>query len=201
MKINSITRLGIVAMTVLGSVLVVTSQPPSSARQQGDIWPTHKIIPAKVSMDQMQEFKDVATLHLNDIQKFGPGVGADCVARGIKTRVVIANTIMQDFFTKVIVVIDGQLATSPGGGMPVVKKVSPAQLAMLYYAFDQGIDVMKSRGTMPAVQATPTSISGKMTPKEMGMTDVQFRQMTTHYVDSHPIRFWNEARVGLSSGR
>ncbi len=201
MKLNSITRFGIVAMTILGSVVVVTSQPTSPARQQGHVWPTHKMIPARVTMDQMQEFKDVATLHLNDIQKFGPGIGEDCIARGVKARVVASTTVMRDFFTSVVLIIDGNIATSPGGGMPVVKKLSPSQLATLYYAFDQGIDIMKSRGTMASVQANPMYISGKMSPKDMGMTDTQFRQMTAQYVETHPMRFWNEARVGLASGK
>ena len=200
MKLNSITRFGIVAMTILGSVVVVTSQPTVAVRQQGEVWPTHKMIPASVPMSQMQEFKDAATLHLNDLQKFGPSVGADCVARGVKARVAISTTIMRDFFTSTIVVIS-DLNTTPGAGAgPHVKKLTPAEVACMYYAFDQGVDMMAGK-TTPKVTVSPTGISGHMSPKDMGMTDGQFRQMVMQYVDSHPLRFWNEARVGLASGR
>jgi hypothetical protein len=140
-------------------------------------------------------------LHLNDVQKFGPGVGSDCVARGISSRVVISKTVMKDFFTEVLVVIKAEASTSPGGGMPVVKKVTPAELAMLYYAFDEGVDLMKSRPVAGVINISPNGISGHMSPKDMGMTDAQFRQMATFYVENHPMRFWNEARVGLASGR
>ena len=200
MKLNSITRFGIVAMTILGSVVVVTSQPTAGARQQGAVWPTHRMIPASVPMAQMQEFKDAATLHLNDIQKFGPGVGADCTARGIKTRVIASTTIMRDFFTSIVVVVDNIITTPGAGGGPHVKKMTPSELACMYYAFDQGIDMMSGKA-MPKVTVTPTGISGHMSPKDMGMTDGQFRQMAMTYVDNHPMRFWNEARTGLASGR
>ena len=205
MKLNSITRFGIVAMTILGSVVVVTSQPTVAVRQQGEVWPTHKMIPASVPMSQMQEFKDAATLHLNDLQKFGPSVGADCVARGVKARVAISTTIMRDFFTSTIVVIS-DLNTTPGAGAgPHVKKMTPADVACMYYAFDQGIDLMArtpgTSNTAGTIIVTPTFITGHMSPKDMGMTDSQFRQMASHYVETHPMRFWNEARVGLASGR
>ena len=34
-----------------------------------------------------------------------------------------------------------------------------------------------------------------------GQTADQFKQMVGHYIENHPMRFWNEARVGLASGR
>lgn len=200
MKLNTITRFGIVAMTIFGSVVVVTSQPTASTRQQGQVWPTHKLIPASVPMSQMQEFKDAASLHLNDIQKFGPGIGADCIARGIKSRVIASSVIMRDFFTSIVIIV-GDTVTTPGaGGGPHVKKVTPAEVACMTYAFDQGIDMMANR-SKPNMTVTPTGISGHMSPKDMGMTDAQFRQMTAQYVESHPLRFWNQARVELASGR
>ena len=199
MKFNTLTRFAVVSLTILGTVVVATSQP-GSKNQQGGTWPTHRMIPAKVGLDQLQEFKDAATLHLNDIQKFGPSVGNDGTARGIPSKVAISKTFTKDFFTEIVIVIKDAVASSPGGGIPVVKRVTPAELAMLYYAFDQGVDMMKKGGSMSTLQATPLNISGHLSPKEMGMTDGQFRQMTTVYVETHHMRFWNEARVGLTSG-
>jgi hypothetical protein len=71
---------------------------------------------------------------------------------------------------------------------------------MLYYTFDRGIDMM-SKGSAASATVTPTGITASISPKDMGMTIGQLRQMTMHYAEGHPMRFWNEARVGLASGR
>ena len=197
MKFTTLTRSIVVASSIFGIVIVATSQPG----QQGAAWPTHKIIPPSVGLDQMQEFKDAALLHINDLQMHGGSIGQDCVARGIQTKVLIDKTVMKDFFTEVIVVIKDNIAGSPGGGLPHAKHATPAEIAMLTYAFDQGLDMMKTRPVAGQINVSPTGISGHLSPKDMGMTDQQFKAMTMNYIDTHPMRFWNEARTGLASGR
>ena len=69
---------------------------------------------------------------------------------------------------------------------------------MLFYIFDQGIDRISKGGTASAT-ASPTGIKGNISAKDMGMTPGQLKQAVIQYIDSHPMRFWNEARVGLAS--
>ena len=49
--------------------------------------------------------------------------------------------------------------------------------------------------------ATKSGIGLNVSPKDMGMTFDQFKQMVATYCEGSPMRFWNEARVGLASGR
>ncbi|MEI8281695.1 MAG: hypothetical protein WCG75_04760 [Armatimonadota bacterium] len=201
MKLNSITRFTMVGVTVLGTVLIATSQPSIASSKQAGTWPTHKMIPDRVSITQVQEFKDAATLHLNDVQKSLVG-RLDASPRAQISRCVFTETIVTNYINKYLVVVGSDMVSSPGGGMPVVKKLSPAQLAMLYYTFDKGIDTMKLSKTSAADDwATKSGIGLNVSPKDMGMTFDQFKQMVATYCEGSPMRFWNEARVGLASGR
>ena len=201
MKLNSITRFTVVGVTVLGTVLSATSQPGIVSSKQAGTWPIHKMIPDKVTISQVQEFKDAATLHLNDVQKSLVGQ-LDSSAKGVSSRCVFTETIVSNYINKYLVVLSADMVASPGGGMPVVKKLSPAQLAMLYYTFDKGIDTMKLSKTSAIDDwATKSGIGLNVSPKDMGMTFPQFKQMVGVYCDNSPMRFWNEARVGLASMR
>ena len=162
------------------------------------MWPKHSIIPAQVSLSQVQEFKDAASIHLNDIQR---NLGTENQQR--KVHAVATKTIYTDVFTeKAIIWTDAISATGVTGTSGLPKKISPAALAALYYTFDQGVDLIaRNPKNSASATVTPTLITGHITPGDMGMTPGQFHQMVMTYVDNHPMRFWNEARVGLASGR
>ena len=196
MKLNSVTKLIVVSSTVLGTVFVATSQPGSG--QQSFAWPIHNSMPNRISMNRVQEFKDGATLHLKDVQKALTNDGL----RPIKGKTFISKTVMVDFFVEHVVTIpNSAVAGGTVGGE--AKTLSPAELACLMYAFDQGVDMMAKMNTASSSKMTvdQSGISGQMTPKDMGMTGQQFKQMVAQYIENHPMRFWNEARVGLASGR
>ncbi len=196
MKYNTITRLVVVSCTVLGTAIVATSQPGSA--QQNFVWPTHNSMPNRISMNRVQEFKDGATLHFKDAQKALTNDGL----RPIKGRTYISKTVLRDFFVEHFVYIpNSAVAGGTSGGE--MKNISPAELACLMYAFDQGVDTMVKMGTasLSKTYVDQTGITSQMTPKDMGMTEPQFKQMVGQYIENNPMRFWNQARVGLASGR
>ena len=195
MKVTFLTRISVMSLAVLGCVLVVSSQPVG---QQSGMWPKHGIIPAQVSLSQVQEFKDAASIHLNDIQR---NLGTE--NQQSKIHSIATKTIYTDvFIEKVIIWTDAISVGSATGANAAGKKISPAALAALYYTFDQGIDLIARNSKSTATASiTPSLIVGNIKPTDMGMTGPQFKQMVITYVDNHPMRFWNEARVGLASGR
>lgn len=199
LKSNSWFKVLVLSASVAGTVLVVSSQPGVVTAKQDGGGTIHRIIPDRVGLDQLQEFKDAATLHLNSVQK----ATMSGLQRGSKAKSYIATTILRDFFDKYITQIPSSAVSSGGTGGPITgRSVSPAELAALYYAFDEGVDLVKKSGAkMSDVQSNPMYIEGKMTPKDFGMTPDQFKQAVAQYVESHPMRFWNQARVGLASGR
>ena len=195
MKLPLISRFLVVGMTLVGTAVVALSHP-GTAPQAGAI--KHLIIPASVQMSQVQEFKDAATIHLKDLQSAGGGL-----ERGGLSRFFADHVVSKDFFTERVLWFPNDATVgSTGGGKPSVQRLTPAEVAMMSYAFDEGIDMMrKNPASSASLTATPTMISGHVSPKDMGMTYPQLRQMTAQYIDAHPMRFWNEARVGLASGR
>ena len=204
MKFNSATKLVVVSCTILGTVIVATSQPGKTPLVQSNGWPTHSIMPQRVSMNavppQMQEFKDAATLHLNDIQK---AMMEGYLGKYPPVKYVVIETLWRSIINTKIYKSDPILnKTAPGGGTPG-HQITPTELAILYYTFDEGIDMIGKTGAASSAKAevTPSGIEAKISAKDMGMTDGQLRQMVMTYVDNHPMRFWNQARVGLASGR
>ena len=203
MKLQSIVRLGVIGCAVCGSVIVVTSQPGKPGAQQGDGWPTHTIMPKHVSMSgapgDIQEFKDAATLHLNDIQKAMMG---GYLGKFPPQRYVVIETVWRGVIDTKIYKSDPIPTAAKGGGTPS-HQITPAELAILYYTFDKGVDMISNSGAASSSKAevTPNGITAKITPKDVGMTADQLKAMTMNYIDSHQMRFWNEARVGLASGR
>lgn len=197
MKFTSLSRFLVVGMTLVGTAVVALSHP-GNARQAGAI--KHLIIPASVQMSQVQEFKDAATIHLKDLQSKTGGGGLE---RGFPAKVVFDKTFTKDFFVEKIVWFPPDYAiVSTGGGKAPAQRLTPADVAILSYAFDEGIDMIrKNPASSASLTATPTMISGHISPKDMGMTYPQLRQMTAQYIDAHPMRYWNEARVGLASGK
>jgi hypothetical protein len=199
MKQFSMVRISIVVGSLLGVVMVATSQPKNGQSGQSN-WPTHSIIPPKVSLggggSHVQEFKDAATLHLNDVQ----GAMVRGTLRGTKTTYVITKLTLMDFYDNKFFILD---RTTGGSSDPRSGTMTPAQLTVLYYVFDEGVDMMVKNGAAGKsnLEATPTGISGRVSAKDLGMTSDQLRQMVIHSAESHPMRFWNEARVGLASGR
>lgn len=195
MKLTLISRITVVSFSVLGCVLVASSQP---GVQQGGSWPKHSITPTQVSLSQVQEFKDAASLHLNDVQR---NLGlSNQQARW--TAVAVKSFYKDAFIEKAVIwYTDAVSGGSSGSGVPA-KKISPAALAALYYTFDQGIDIIaRNPKSTATATVTPTLITANIKPSDMGMSSGQFNQAVMQYVDSHPMRFWNEARVGLASGR
>lgn len=204
MKASASIKFGVISCAFLGTVMVVTSQPGTQGGQTGG-FPSgiggvrHNLIREKVTMAQVQEFKDAATLHLNDVQK-GLTEG-----RKVSTSTnYIAQTIYRDVFDKYITRIPfDRIAAAPGGGPTVARMTTPAELAALYYTFDQGVDILakKHAGQMGNIGSNPLYIEGKITPKDLDMTPDQFKLSVMQYVEVNHMRFWNEARVGLASGR
>ena len=147
---------------------------------------------------QMQEFKDAATLHLNDIQK---AMMEGYLGKFPPQRYVVIETIYRSIIATKIYKSD-PIPTGKGGG-PGGHQITPAELAVLYYTFDQGIELIGKTGSASSAKAvvTPSGIEANISPKDMGVTDGQLRQIVTQYLDNHPLRFWNQARVGLASGR
>lgn len=198
MKASSITRPIVVGVSLLGTVLIATSQPTVASSQRGGTWPTHKMIPEKVSMSQVQEFKDAATLHLNDVQKSLLGQ-LDSSGKFPSTRCIFSERVIANYINHYVLFLDKLNVTgSPGGTVPAAK-LSAAQLAMLYYTFDQGIDRMKGGIMNEDCWVGRSGISLNVSPKDMGMTFDQFKQSVGQYCEMHPMRFWNQARVGLAS--
>ena len=204
MKFNSTVKFVVVSCAILGTVIVATSQPGKTTVVQVDAWPTHSIMPQRVSMNsvppQMQEFKDAATLHLNDIQKAMMG---SYLGKFPPQRYVVIETVWRSILNTKIYKSDPILNGAVKGGGSTGHQITPEELAMLYYTFDQGVDMIGKTGAATSAKAevTPTGIEAKISAKDMGMTDGQFKQMVMTYVDNHPMRFWNQARVGLASGR
>ena len=204
MKINSATKFVVVSCTILGTVIVATSQPGKTPVVQGNAWPTHSILPQRVSMNavppQMQEFKDAATLHLNDIQK---AMMEGYLGKYPPVRYVVIETVWRSIITTKIYKSDPILNGAVKGGGTPGHQITPAELAILYYTFDQGIDLIGKTGaaSLAKAEVTPSGIEAKISPKDMGMTGPQFKQIVTTYVDNHHMRYWNEARVGLASLR
>ena len=189
MKFNTISRFLVVGMTAVGTAVVAFSHP--NALRQGS-FPRHSFIPASVPMSQVQEFKDASTILLNDLQK--QNLAGMQAQKGVY---IISKYVMRDFFDHTVYVLGKE------GSLPSVseaKPISPRDLACLHYAFDEGIDHV-AKGSPASVSVNLNSISGKMTSKDMGLTPGQFTQAVAQYVDSHPLRFWNQARTGLASGR
>ena len=197
MKITSIIRFTVASFAVAGCVLVASSQPTVTGSQRSSEWPKHSMIPAQVPMSQVQEFKDAASLHLNDIQR---NMG---LANSLsKWTAIIDHTIHRGIVdTKFVVWRDNVSSGGVGGGVKP-EKLSAAALATLYYTFDQGIDIIarnpKSKAT---ASVSPNFITANIKPSDLGMTEGQVNQMVAQYVESHPMRFWNQARVGLASSR
>ena len=190
MKTINLVRLTVASFTAVGCVLVASSQPG----RQANAWPKHSMIPANVSLSQVQEFKDASTLHLNDVQQ---NLGLS--NQEVKWTAVIVKTISRGVVTDKFVVWYDRTV---GGTVVTAKKLSPAALATLYFTFDQGIDMIARNPKSTATATiTPNLITANIKPSDMGVTDTQFHQMVAQYVESHPMRFWNEARVGLASGR
>ena len=194
MKFSHFTRFAVVSGAILGTFMIATSQPGSAKAQQGESWPTHKLMPKSVDISQVQEFKDAASLHLNDLQK------NVLEMNGRKypniTIVITKVDFVNVWHDQCFILKDAKAGGAGGQGKPI----TPAELAMLYYVFDQGIDRI-TKGSSASGTVTPTGITGNFTPKDMGMTPQQFKQTVMQYVETHPMRFWNEARVGLASGR
>ncbi|MEI8281693.1 MAG: hypothetical protein WCG75_04750, partial [Armatimonadota bacterium] len=189
----TLTRIVVISSAVLGTAVVATSQPGSG--QQSFLWPVHNSMPNRISMNRVQEFKDGATLHLKDAQKALTNDGL----RPIKGKTFISKTVMVDFFVEHFVVIpNSAIAGGTSGGQ--AKSITPAELAAMIYAFDQGVDMMAKMGTVSSskMSVDQSGISGQMSPKDMGMTGPQFKQMVGQYIENHPMKFWNEARVGLA---
>lgn len=198
MKLGSVIRLSVAAISVFGAVLVVTSQP-GSARQAGSI--KHLIIPASVQMSHVQEFKDAATILLKDAQKEASSGGG--LERGSMSKFFFVKTTAKDYISdRIFWFPNDAVGGSTGVGSSASQRATPADIAMLSYTFDEGIDiVMRNPATGASLTASPTMITGHISPKDMGMTYPQMRQMTAQYIDRHPMRFWNEARVGLAAGK
>ncbi len=219
MKLNSVTRFIVVSCTILGTVVVATSQPGMEAVQQGGNWPEHSMIPDNVSLAQVAEFHDAATLHLNDMQKNITGSGgAGPQMRGKKTKFNETTILHTKAFLSAVddtLVRYQKWETSarpvgPSSG-PMVK-LSAAEVAVLYYVFDEGVHHLRDTTTgqatgkagtakvkPPFANAGPDGISAKISAEDMGMTSAQLKQMVAQYCESHPMRFWNQARVGLAS--
>ncbi len=194
MKFSTLTRLAVVTCAALGMVVVATSQPESVKIQRASMWPTHTMIPKSVDMSQLQEFKDATTLHLNDLQKNVMEINGREYPN--ITIVITKVDFLNMWHDQCLILKDSKIGGGGGQGKPI----TPAELAMLTYVFDQGIDRL-AIGSSARATVTPTGISGNITPKDMGMTPQQVKQAVSHYVASHPMRFWNEARIGLASGK
>ncbi len=198
MKLSTLLRTSIVLSAGTGATIVATSQP--GTLQDG--WPQHKLMPTKVMMggpgQGMQEFKDAATLHLNDIQK---AMMDGSMGKYPPQRYVVIETVWRSILNTKIYKSDPipGLIVKGGNG----HQISPAELAILYYTFDQGIDIIGKSGSASSAKAevTPTGITAHITAKDMGMTADQLKQMVAQYIEGNPMRFWNQARVGLASGR
>ena len=149
---------------------------------------------------QMQEFKDAATLHLNDVQK---AMMEGYLGKFPPVRYVVIETVYRGIIATKIYKSDPIPTGAVKGGGTTGHQITPAELAVLYYTFDQGIDLIGKSGAGSSAKAevTPSGIEAKISAKDMGMTEGQFRQAVTQYIDSHPLRFWNQARIGLASGR
>ena len=195
MKNINVVRWTVLSVAVLGTVLTVTSQPGVSGVQQGPL--VHSIIPAKVPMSQVQEFKDAASIHLNDLQK------GNRMASGTSSRMYFTERVISNYVYHYLIYLDAaQLKGGATGAATAVQKLTPAEVAMLAYTFDEGMDIMsRNPASKASAIATPSHIEASISQKDMGMTDPQFRQMVMQYLDNHPLRFWNQARVGLASGR
>ncbi|MEI8281694.1 MAG: hypothetical protein WCG75_04755 [Armatimonadota bacterium] len=200
MNINPILRFAVVLCAATGAAIVVTSQP-GVGKTQVNAWPTHSMMPVRAVMNpsiNMQEFKDAATLHLNDIQK---ALMDGSLGKFPPQRYVVIETIWRSLLDTKIYKSDPipGLAVKGGGG----HQITPAELAILYYTFDQGIDIIGKSGSASSAKAevTPTGITAHVTTKDMGMTADQLKQMVAQYIEGNPMRFWNQARVGLASGK
>ena len=200
MKIALFLRSSVMLASLVGTILVVSSQPGIVKGQQDIGFPVHKIIPAKVGIGQIQEFKDSATLHLNDIQK---AMMTGYLGKFPPQRYVVIETVWRSIINTKIYKSDPiPLAATKGGGTGG-HQITPAELAILYYVFDRGADMIGKNGSSShaTAEVSPSGISAKISAKDLGMTADQLKQMVAQYCDSHPMRFWNEARVGLASIR
>ena len=200
MKIIPLLRFSVVSCASAGAVIVATSQP-GVGNAKGDPFPSHSGMPVRAVMNpsiNMQEFKDAATIHLKDIQK---AMMDGSLGKFPPQRYVVIETIWRSLLDTKIYKSDPipGLVVKGGGG----HQITPAELAVLYYTFDQGIDMIGKSGTASSAKAeiTPTGITGHITTKDMGMTSDQLKQVVMQSMERHPMRFWNEARVGLASGR
>ena len=202
MKLGSAIRLSIASASVFGAVLVVISQP--SSKNQSAHWPQHSIIPASVSMNEVQEFKDVATLHLNDMQRI---MTAGTFQAFPTITYVIDHSVHRGMFDHTVYVLgritDGTSGGGKNGSGAQAKRssVSAAELATLHYVFDEGVDKVINKTSPSPLVASSNGIVGKISPKDIGLSADQANQMTLEWIDRHPLRFWNQARVGLASGR
>ena len=196
MKITTISRIVVASVGALGCILLVSSQP--NTQLPPNTWPRHSILPAQVSLSQVQEFKDAASIHLNDIQR---NLGAS--NEQAKWYAIAVKSYYKDAFVEKAIVWNADAVSAGTVGTPLsAKKLSPAALAALYYTFDHGIDLIARNPKSTATATiTPTLITANIKSSDMGMTAGQFHQAVMQYVDSHPMRYWNEARVGLASGR
>ena len=191
MKVYSLARATVVSCAAVGMFVVATSQP-GSAKQAG-VAPSHQIIPRSVDIGDIQEFKDAGTIHLNNIQK----IMLDNAGRGYPNITIVITKVdfLNMWHDQCFILKD---AKTTGGGQ--VKPASPAELAVLSYVFEQGIDHMV-KGSSAKGTASPSNITASISPKDLGMTSEQFKQSVMQYVEGHQTRFWNEARIGLASGR
>lgn len=220
MKLNSVTRFIVVSCTVLGTVVIATSQPGGANPQQRGNWPEHSMIPDKVGLNQMAEFQDAATLHLNDIIKnHGNGGGAGPQLKGKKTKfnetTIIHTSVALSAVTDTLVRYKQWETGAVAPGTGPMRPLTAAETAVLSYVFDEGVQMLRERGSGLATgkrdaatgQATgrrqtmagPDGIVVDITGDDLGMSHQVFKRQVAQYIDAHPMRFWNEARVGLNS--
>ncbi len=194
MKFSQIGRMLVVAGAIFGTVVIVISQPGGARGQQSMALPIHSIIPKSVDISQVQEFKDAGTIHLNEMQKLQMSTAGK--AYPTKTIIITRIDFVRIWNDRFYVL--GATDRTVGGGSP--KATTAAEMAVLSYIFDQGIDRI-AKGSSAKGNATPTGITASISSNDLGMTPSQLKQAVIQYVDSHHMQFWNRARVELASNR
>ncbi len=207
MKLTNITRFAVASCALVGTVMVATSQPGAGQQGAGD-FPEHSMIPQQVSMTQVQEFKDAATLHLNDMlnhQMNGGGAGSQL--RGSKTKfnetTIIHTSVFINAINDTIVRYKEWNGRAVGPSTGPMREATPAETAVLKYVFDNGVDMLSRTGTAGGMKgmASPAGISAHITPKDMGMSPEQFKQVMIQYAMEKQGRFWRDAASGLATGK
>lgn len=208
MKLTSITRFAVASLALVGTVMVATSQPGGIPQAGQDDFPEHTMIPQKVSLGQMQEFKDAATLHLNDMLEHQMDGGNGQQLRGKKTKfnetTIIHTSVFLSAVNDTVVRYKEWSNALVGPSSGPMRPPTDAELAVLKFVFDKGVDMVgRSSGVAggPSATASPAGIEAHISVKDMGLNENQFRQMVMQYAVQKQGRFWRDAASGLASGR